>query len=76
MDGHIQRLANLSALSTVIICGKIPMLTALLELGANPHFRSLREQTALELAKSLKRNDVIELLTSKTLVSAKGKYFI
>ncbi|VDN58084.1 unnamed protein product [Dracunculus medinensis] len=73
LDGHIQRLANLSALSTVIICGKIPMLTALLELGANPHFRSLREQTALELAKSLKRNDVIELLTSKTLVSAKEK---
>ncbi|VDK44800.1 unnamed protein product [Anisakis simplex] len=69
VDGHIARLWNLSALSVAITCGATSVVRALLELGANASFRSLGGRTAIELASSLNRDDIVTIIT-KTLKSS------
>ncbi|VDK84768.1 unnamed protein product [Litomosoides sigmodontis] len=64
LDGNIQRLANLSALSTAISCGATTIVGALLELGANPTFRSLNGMTSMELAQHLQRNEILTVINS------------
>ncbi|KAM3720496.1 Ankyrin repeat and SAM domain-containing protein [Dirofilaria immitis] len=64
LDGNIQRLSNLSALSTAITCGATTVVGALLELGANPSFRSLNGMTSIELAQYLQRNEVLTVINS------------
>uniref|UniRef100_A0A0R3S5S9 SAM domain-containing protein n=1 Tax=Elaeophora elaphi TaxID=1147741 RepID=A0A0R3S5S9_9BILA len=64
LDGNIQRLSNLSALSTAISCGATTVVGALLELGANPSFRSLNGMTSIELAQHLQRNEVLTVINS------------
>ncbi|OZC07784.1 hypothetical protein X798_05179 [Onchocerca flexuosa] len=64
LDGNIQRLSNLSALSTAISCGATTVVGALLELGANPSFRSLNGMTSIELAQQLQRNEVLTVINS------------
>ncbi|KAL3998861.1 Ankyrin repeats (3 copies) family protein [Acanthocheilonema viteae] len=64
LDGNIQRLSNLSALSTAISCGATTIVATLLELGANPAFRSLNGMTSIELAQYLQRNEVLTVINS------------
>uniref|UniRef100_A0AAF5Q3R0 SAM domain-containing protein n=1 Tax=Wuchereria bancrofti TaxID=6293 RepID=A0AAF5Q3R0_WUCBA len=64
LDGNIQRLSNLSALSTAITCGATTIVGALLELGANPSFRSLNGMTSTELAQHLQQNEVLTVINS------------
>lgn len=72
MDGNIQRLSNLSALSTAISCGATTIVAALLELGANPAFRSLNGMTSIELAQHLQRNEVLTVINSSLRNTIKG----
>lgn len=72
MDGHIQRLWNLSALSTAISCGATSVVSALLELGANASFRSLGGRTATELASALNREDALAVIKTALRSSIKG----
>lgn len=74
MDGNIQRLSNLSALSTAISCGATTVVGALLELGANPSFRSLNGMTSIELAQHLQRNEVLTVINSAIRSTLKGKF--
>uniref|UniRef100_A0A915PZ48 SAM domain-containing protein n=1 Tax=Setaria digitata TaxID=48799 RepID=A0A915PZ48_9BILA len=64
LDGNIQRLSNLSALSTAISCGATTVVGALLELGADPTFRSLNGMTSVELAQHLQRNEMLAVMNS------------
>ncbi|VDN93033.1 unnamed protein product [Brugia pahangi] len=64
LDGNIPRLSNLSALSTAITCGATTIVGALLELGANPSFRSLNGMTSTELAQHLQQNEVLTVINS------------
>ncbi|VDM38668.1 unnamed protein product [Toxocara canis] len=64
VDGHVQRLWNLSALSAAISCGATSVVSALLELGANASFRSLGGRTAIELASELNREDALTVITT------------
>ncbi|CAG9540530.1 unnamed protein product [Cercopithifilaria johnstoni] len=64
LDGNIQRLSNLSALSTAISCGATTIVGTLLELGVNPSFRSLHGMTSIELAQHLQRNEVLTVINS------------
>uniref|UniRef100_F1KXQ9 NAD(+) ADP-ribosyltransferase n=1 Tax=Ascaris suum TaxID=6253 RepID=F1KXQ9_ASCSU len=71
VDGHIQRLWNLSALSTAISCGATSVVSALLELGANASFRSLGGRTATELASALNREDALAVIKTALRSSIK-----
>lgn len=75
MDGNVQRLSNLSALSTAISCGATTVVGALLELGANPSFRSLNGMTAAELAQHLHRDQILVVLNSAIRSTLKGENY-
>ncbi|MFH4974095.1 hypothetical protein AB6A40_000804 [Gnathostoma spinigerum] len=73
IDGCVPRLSNLSALSTAISCESLSLVRALLDLGANPSFRSLDGRNAVELASFLNYNDIADLVNmSKTTAEEKS----
>lgn len=54
-------------LHSAVWAGPLPVIRALLEIGANPNIKDdLAGETALEIAKRLKKYDVVEILTAKS----------
>uniref|UniRef100_A0A1I7X813 ANK_REP_REGION domain-containing protein n=1 Tax=Heterorhabditis bacteriophora TaxID=37862 RepID=A0A1I7X813_HETBA len=68
IDETLESLLGLSALSCVLLCSSPSVFCALLDLGADPTKKTLKQKTVAELAEQFKRTYALAILRDKSRI--------